>query len=76
MKTFEKNLVKRKLPLSLQPQNAIYGFVAQLDRASDYESEGLRFESLRDHFQNKGSKQNSFEPNFLKIRILNIKYYV
>ena len=49
MKTFKKNLVKRKLHLSLQPQNAIIGFVAQLDRASDYESEGSRFESLRDH---------------------------
>ena len=69
-------MAKRNINLSLQPQNQIHGFVAQLDRASDYESEGLRFESLRDHFQNKGSKQNSFEPNFLKIRILNIKYYV
>ena len=25
------------------------GCVAQLDRASDYESEGLRFDSLHDH---------------------------
>ncbi len=26
------------------------GFVAQLDRASDYESEGLRFESPQGHY--------------------------
>jgi hypothetical protein len=49
-----------------------YGFVAQLDRASDYESEGLRFESLQDHFSKiEGSTQHSIEPRFLKIRILN-----
>ena len=27
------------------------GCVAQLDRASDYESEGLRFDSLHDHLK-------------------------
>ena len=32
----------------------IYGSVAQLDRASDYGSEGLGFESLRDHINKKG----------------------
>lgn len=70
-------MVKRKKDLPLQPQTQQNGFVAQLDRASDYESEGLRFESLQDHTSKmKGSTQNSFEPNFLKIRILNIKYHV
>ena len=29
-----------------------FGFVAQLDRASDYGSEGLGFESLQDHLYN------------------------
>jgi hypothetical protein len=32
------------------------GCIAQLDRASDYESEGLRFDSLYDH--EKGSHSN------------------
>jgi hypothetical protein len=31
------------------PPNGENGCVAQLDRASDYESEGLRFDSLHDH---------------------------
>jgi hypothetical protein len=33
----------------LHSQNQSIGLVAQLDRASDYESEGLRFDSLQDH---------------------------
>ena len=35
------------------------GPVAQLDRASDYESEGRAFESLRDH-HSKPLKPNGF----------------
>ena len=37
------------MSLSLPSQNEKAGHVAQLDRASDYESEGLGFDSLRDH---------------------------
>ena len=36
------------IALSLQSQNG-YGSVAQLNRASDYGSEGYGFESRRDH---------------------------
>ena len=47
--------------LPLQSQNngkyiEKYGFVAQLDRASDYGSEGLGFESLRDHKKERLNK--------------------
>ena len=38
---------------SLEVKSNLYGFVAQLDRASDYGSEGLGFESLRDHPKNQ-----------------------
>ena len=41
------------MPLYLQSQNEKAGHVAQLDRASDYESEGLGFDSLRDHLKIK-----------------------
>jgi hypothetical protein len=41
----EKNVLPKKLnPLFLQPQKG-NGSVAQLNRASDYGSEGFRFES-------------------------------
>ncbi len=38
------------------------GHVAQLDRASDYESEGLGFDSLRDHYlYSKALKNHVFK---------------
>ena len=43
-------LCKKIKTITFAPANGKYGLVAQLDRASDYESEGLRFESLLDHF--------------------------
>jgi hypothetical protein len=49
---FLKNsFVVNKNALSLRAQNKKNGPVAQLDRASDYESEGLRFDSLRGHYK-------------------------
>jgi hypothetical protein len=44
----KSSCLKQKEQLSLPSQMGI-GCVAQLNRASDYGSEGLRFESLRGH---------------------------
>ena len=41
--------LKRKTSLRSRQGREKQGPVAQLNRASDYGSEGLRFESLRDH---------------------------
>ena len=62
-----------------QPKAAVYlrplnGSVAQLDRASDYGSEGLGFESLRDRANNQGLSLikfliiwRKFQKNFQKL---------
>lgn len=47
-------LLNTKFCLPLQRFKKQNGCVAQLNRASDYGSEGWGFESLRDHQQNKG----------------------
>ena len=47
----KSSCLKQKEQLSLPSQMGI-GCVAQLNRASDYGSEGLRFESLRGHLKN------------------------
>ena len=52
MRAKRSNLTERLLrhPQSWIPRNDEWkGLVAQLDRASDYESEGWRFDSFRDH---------------------------
>ena len=58
-----------------QPKAAVYlrplnGSVAQLDRASDYGSEGLGFESLRVHPQKPSFQMAFFMLLFKKFAIL------
>ncbi len=48
-KSASKALPIQKKCLTLQPQNKNDGSLAQLNRASDYGSEGYRFESYRSH---------------------------
>ena len=48
----KSSCLKQKEQLSLPSQMGI-GCVAQLNRASDYGSEGLRFESLRGHLRKR-----------------------
>ncbi len=48
-KYFASGLTRAGLFSHLCTRNHANGHVAQLDRASDYESEGLGFDSLRDH---------------------------
>ena len=67
------------LKTASQPKAAVYlrplnGSVAQLDRASDYGSEGLGFESLRDRANNQGLSLikfliiwRKFQKNFQKL---------
>ena len=42
--------VSKTSPLGFESPCPCHAFVAQLDRASDYESEGCRFESCRAHY--------------------------
>ena len=60
-KDFHKGKIKKtkniwsiqKKALILHPQKRKVGSVAQLNRASDYGSEGCGFESRRNHFQSE-----------------------
>jgi hypothetical protein len=49
--------------------------VAQLDRASDFGSEGLGFESLRAHFTFKHKITNRLIPNQKQLTDLVISYF-
>ena len=55
-KKMQKHLVDSEKVCTFAPANRKFGSVAQLNRASDYGSEGCGFESRRNHKKRENRK--------------------